>query len=111
MKKIVFIACSLDLGFSVKGQPVNDSGLAKIGPPSASLQLETVQPVSSGDVTFLPGNHSVLAGSKKPNEAMDGNAGNDSNTNWRTNSAALTGAYTINKNAAASATNFISFTA
>src|SRR5688572_22610961 len=111
MKKLVFISWGLAISYSAKGLPVNNVEPTGITSSVTSLLPEIVQSERSETFTFSPGNHSVLARSKNPNKAISGHVANNFNAAWLANATAMTGAYSINKNAAASATNFISFTA
>src|SRR5688572_26889494 len=76
---------------------------------TGTLAPNAVSPVSIGTFTFSAGTHTVCAWTKLPNNAPDANAANDSTCTTLNACAPLAGNYTINKNAAASATNFISF--
>ncbi|MFC5269454.1 T9SS type A sorting domain-containing protein [Adhaeribacter terreus] len=94
---------SATLGFSVNGvvQPTFawSGNLATNGVTAA---------VAIGNFTFPAGAHVLKAWSKLPNGVTDGNAANDTTTISVFSCTTLSGNYTINKNAAASATNFTS---
>ncbi|MFC5269452.1 right-handed parallel beta-helix repeat-containing protein [Adhaeribacter terreus] len=66
--------------------------------------------VTIGNFTFPAGTYTVCAWTKLPNNAADANTLNDSTCTNINACAPLAGNYTINKNVAASATNFQSFT-
>src|SRR5688572_5955217 len=97
---------SATLGFSVNG--VVQPTFAWTGNVAANA---TSAVVTIGNFTFPAGNHTVKAWTKLPNGAADANATNDTTTIQLSTCTTLSGTYTINKNAAASATNFISFSA
>ncbi len=65
--------------------------------------------VTIGNYSFPAGSHVLNICTSMPNGATDGNPGNDCQTMTVISCAALNGTYTINKNAGATATNFISF--
>src|SRR5688572_5774940 len=97
---------SATLGFSVNGTTVvNNFAFTGNLPLNA-----TSAPVTIGNYSFPAGTYTVKAWSRLPNGAVDGNDGNDTTTITLYSCNTLTGIYTINKNAAASATNFQSFT-
>ncbi len=97
---------SATIGWSVDGvlqTPYNWSGNL------ASAQASS--PVSIGTFSFPAGNHSVCAWTKSPNGTTDFNSYNDSTCTTLAACAPMAGNYTINSGAAASSTNFPSFTA
>lgn len=96
---------SVTIGWKVDG--VNQPDFNWTG----TLAANAVSPVSIGNFTFAAGSHTVCAWTKLPNNTPDANAANDSTCLTLNACAPLAGNYTINKSAAASATNFISFSA
>ncbi|MBK0401889.1 T9SS type A sorting domain-containing protein [Adhaeribacter sp. BT258] len=97
---------SATLSFSVNGvvQPsFSWSGNIGANGTSASIAI--------GNFTFPAGSHKIKAWSKMPNGVTDTNAANDSASITIFSCSSLSGNYTINNNAAASATNFTSVSA
>ncbi len=78
---------------------------------TGTLAANSVSPVTIGNFTFSAGTHTVCAWTKLPNGQPDANAANDSICTTINVCAPMAGNYTIDKNAAASATNFTSFSA
>src|SRR5688572_13442973 len=77
---------------------------------SPALAMNGVSPaVPIGNFSFPAGVHKVKAWTRLPNEVADGAAINDTAQLTLVSCNALSGTYTINKNATASATNFTSF--
>ncbi|MBK0401883.1 T9SS type A sorting domain-containing protein [Adhaeribacter sp. BT258] len=72
---------------------------------------QTDGPVTLGNYTFLDGSHTVKAYTKTLNGVADPLSANDTTTVQLVACSALSGNYTINKNAPVSATNFQSFNA
>src|SRR5688572_7695740 len=66
--------------------------------------------VTIGNYTYPAGNYALNICTSNPNGVTDANTGNDCQSMTVISCASLAGTYTINKNAAASATNFQSFT-
>ncbi|MBK0404381.1 T9SS type A sorting domain-containing protein [Adhaeribacter sp. BT258] len=71
--------------------------------------LAESNPVNIGTFNFPNGTHTLKAWTQNPNGATDGNAYNDTTYTTIIACNALSGTYTINKNAPATATNFTSF--
>jgi hypothetical protein len=67
-------------------------------------------PINLGNYNFPAGTHTIKAWTQSPNGATDGLMFNDTTTISVIACNPLTGTYTINKNAPATATNFTSFT-
>jgi hypothetical protein len=74
----------------------------------ASLQTANV---TLGNYIYPAGNYALNICTSNPNGQADPNTGNDCHSMTVVSCSPLTGIYTINKNLAASATNFQSFTA
>lgn len=94
------------INWSVNGvlqPPYSWSGTLAPATSSTSLTI--------GNFTFPAGSHSVCAWTQNPNGTSDSNTQNDSSCVTLASCAPLRGNYTINSGSAASATNFISFTA
>ncbi|MBK0403310.1 T9SS type A sorting domain-containing protein [Adhaeribacter sp. BT258] len=73
---------------------------------TGNLPFNQSTTVTLGNYTFTPGNHTVLARATNPNNGTDGFAANDSAQVTLNSCNVLTGTFTIDKNAPASATNF-----
>ena len=74
---------------------------------SGSIPVAGVTPVNLGSFNFTQGFYTIKAWTTAPNNVIDGNNNND--TLIANLCTALAGVYTINKNIAASATNFVKF--
>ncbi|HSI91345.1 MAG TPA: hypothetical protein VK927_09530, partial [Adhaeribacter sp.] len=67
---------------------------------------QTSSPITLGNTTFTAGTHTLKAWTSSPNGATDGDMSNDTTTVHIIACSSLSGTYTIDKNSAASATNF-----